>query len=70
MVVDRMADGYTVGEVETMVRGKGGREEALARVKELASKLGVTPQLEGKVERRLRLTNPRAYSKLREMRLN
>ena len=70
VVVDRMEDGYTVGEVETMVRGEGGREEALARVKELASKLGLTPQLEGKVERRLRLTNPRAYSKLRELRLN
>jgi len=70
VVVDRMEDGYTVGEVETMVRGEGGREEALARVKEVASKLGLTPQLEGKVERRLRLTNPRAYSKLREMRLN
>ena len=69
-VVDMMEDGYTVGEVETMVRGEGGREEALAKVKELASKLGLTPQLEGKVERRLRLTNPRAYSKLRELRLN
>lgn len=70
VVVDRMEDGYTVGEVETMVQGEGGREEALVRVKEVASKLGLTPQLEGKVERRLRLANPRAYSKLKEMRLN
>ena len=70
VVVDRMEDGYAVGEVETMMQGEGGREEALARVKEVASKLGLTPQMEGKVERRLRLSNPRAYSKLKEMRLN
>ena len=68
IVVDKMADGYSVGEVETMVRGKEGREEALARVKETASKLGVSPQLEGKVERRLRIANPRAYAKLKELR--
>ena len=68
IVVDKMADEYSVGEVETMVRGKEGREEALVRVKETASRLGLSPQLEGKVERRLRIANPRAYAKLKELR--
>ena len=67
LVVDRMPDGYSVGEVEVMV-GRRGREAARARVAEVAASLAFLPQEEGKVEHCLGLQNPGAFKLLQQLR--
>ena len=63
VVVDRMADGYTVGEVEVMARSEG-RAAALARVQEAAAALGFTAVPEGKVAHCMRLARPELWRRL------
>ena len=63
VVVDKMADGYTVGEVEVMAR-PGGRVAALARVQKAAAALGFTAVHEGKVAHCMRLARPELWRRL------
>jgi hypothetical protein len=67
VVVDRMEDGYSVGEVEAVVQA-AGRGEAARRVRELAARLGLRPLEEGKVEHCLRVQRPEVLQALRELR--
>ena len=68
VVVDRMEDGYTVGEVEVVVGDSQGKEDARRKVDAMVARLGLQPQLEGKVEHCLRLQNPGAYRLLLQLR--
>lgn len=63
LVVDRMEDGYIVGELEVMCNLEA-RDEAVREVEQVAARLGFTPQKTGKVSHCLRTQNVKAWNLL------
>jgi len=69
VVIDRMVDdGWSVGEIELVVKTQEELDGARKKVQETANILGFTPQKEGKVDHCLCLQNPVAAGVLMEVR--
>lgn len=67
IVLDRLEDGYTIGEIELVVYHHNKVEGARARIDELAKELGCGRQVEGKLDHCLRVQHPAAYQILTEL---